>query len=126
MFTYSGTSFRLSKKILVFVQDKYDKKDVKARLYYEMSEIMHFYYEGSWALIKEYDDNLINQNLSKGVILESTNSIAYHTLINMDRGLFHRSQQFIDKISEIELEYENDIAAAYRYEMKTKLLMKYR
>ena len=126
LFSYSGTSFRLSKKILDFGWDKYDKNDVKARLYYEWSEIMHFYYEGSWALIKEYDDDLINQNLSKGAIFESTNFIAFHTLVNVDRGLFHRSQKFIDKISEIELEYKNDIAGAFRYEMKTKLLMKYR
>ena len=60
VFSYSGISLKLSKKVLDFVKDKIDTQDEKSKLYYEMVKILHDYLAGEFSSIKKYDNMLID------------------------------------------------------------------
>jgi hypothetical protein len=64
VFSYAGISLKLSRKVLDFVKGKVDKQDEKSKLYYEMVKILHDYLAGEFSSVKEFDDDLLNRNLS--------------------------------------------------------------
>ena len=126
LFTISGISFRLGKKILKFTKDKVDKNDVKSVLYYEVSELVYNWISGEWYNVKEYDDNLINQALRKGEIFDSVAYIGFQIGLNLDRGCLVDAQRMLDNLYSIADVYEHDNAKAWYYAMNVSLLWKYR
>jgi len=126
IFTFPGISFGLSKKILEFCKDKIPNDDVRSILYYDLVSVMHDYYKGDWGIVKEFDDDLVNKGLSVGEIFQVTNYIIFHGLINLDRGSFSDAQRMVGRLSKIADVFENQLTTTYKYELNTKLLVKYR
>ena len=125
-FSYSGVSFRISKKVSEFVKDKVDKNDVKAVLYYEVPEVVLGFFSGDWDHIKKYDDNLVNLNVRIGELFYSSSYILTHGYYNTEIGYFAKAMEMAQKLSEIGEEYENTYARAQYHRLSIKLFMKYR
>ncbi|NIS16827.1 MAG: AAA family ATPase, partial [Phycisphaerae bacterium] len=58
LFSWTGISFKLSKKILDYAKTAIDKSDIKQIFYYDLFELLHNCYTGNWFNVKEYDENL--------------------------------------------------------------------
>jgi class 3 adenylate cyclase/tetratricopeptide (TPR) repeat protein len=126
IFSYSGISLRLSKKILGFCRDKITYDDLRSTIFYEMSLIAHNYYKGDWNIVEDLNYKLVNEGLSIGEIFQITFYIEFHAMINLDQGYFNNAQKMVKKLFEIANAYENQLAKASTYELNTKLLVKYR
>ena len=112
IFSYSGISFAVSRKILEFVSDKFDKNDVKTLLVYNYSKLVYRFFVGEWGSIEKYDNRLITRNLSMGEIYFPYVYTTYHARLKIQLGLFREAQWSIDKLSEIADMYEHDSARA--------------
>ena len=125
-FSYGGVSFRFSKKILEFIEDKIDKTDVKTLLYFKVPEVIHNTFSGQWAALEEYDDHLVEQNVRIGELFYASGYILIHGYTQIARGRFEASLRMGEKLYEIADYYENDYARASYYWYKTHVLLKFR
>jgi len=125
-FAWPGISFRLSRKVIDFVKDKAGMNDVKFNIYYNMAVSLFNFVTGNWTLVKEYDEDLVNQALHIGEMFNTSVYTLFQSLINIDRGCFYEVQRMIDKLSEIADVYENIFSKAHKYEINLKLLLKQR
>ena len=126
LFSWTGISFKISKKILDYMKDVIDKNDIKDLLYYNLFELLYNFFAGNWREIKEYDEKLVDRNLRIGASWHLLTYIAFHGFTRIDQGAFKETEIIISKLSEIWQDYENENAKDYMYVLKTKLLMKSR
>lgn len=125
IFFLSGISFRLSRKILKSFESKIDRSDVTSKLVYEFFTLMHNFLAGNWDMVEEYDDDLINKNLSMGEFFNVHVYLLSHGIISRERGCFNETQRRIDKLFEIANEYEYDTARRCAIFLEVGLLLKY-
>ncbi|MBN1272331.1 MAG: protein kinase [Candidatus Aminicenantes bacterium] len=125
-FSYSGKSFRLSKKVLGFVRDKIDEKDKKSLLYYKVGKVLQNIFSGDWDAAEKYDENFINANLQIGEIFYTSSYILIISYLFVDRGEYSSGMDLSRKLLEIADMYENDNARVAYYWYTTKVLLKFR
>jgi serine/threonine protein kinase/tetratricopeptide (TPR) repeat protein len=125
-FSYGGVSFRFSKKIMDFVRDKVDERDVKSVLYYKVPELLHHTFSGDWDHIGEYDENLVNQNIRIGELFYASGYALLHGYSKVARGDLESSQEITKKLHEIADVYENEYSRASYYWFKTQVAVKFR
>jgi serine/threonine protein kinase/tetratricopeptide (TPR) repeat protein len=125
-FSYSGISFRFSKKIMEFIRDKVDEEDVKSVLYYKVPELLHKTFSGDWNNIGEYDENLVNQNVRIGELFYASGYALTHGYLKIARGDFESSQEIAKKLHEIADVYENEYSRASYYWFKAQVAVKFR
>jgi len=123
LFSFTGISFGLSRKILDFLKGKVDKNDIKSFIIYDFSETLHKYMEGNWKTIKEYDNDLVNKNLSIGEIYWASQHIFWHGLSKLYQGDLQTTKQFINKLCDLFNVYENNLSMLLQYLLNTTLLM---
>jgi len=126
LFSFTGISFRLSRKILYFSKDRIDKNDIKSFRIYEFSETLHNYLEGNWNVIGGYDDDLVKQNLSIGDIYWASQHLFWHCLPNIYQGRFVIVKSIINRLNEIFELYENEVSILLKQLLNTTLLMECR
>ncbi len=125
-FSYSGVSFRFSRKIMEFIKDKIDESDVKSVLYYKVPEVLHNTFSGDWDNIGEYDDDLVDQNARIGELFYASGYILTHGYSRIAQGYFDVSLGLAQKLYEVAEDYENDYARAAYYWYKMQVLVKFR
>lgn len=125
-FSFTGISFRLSRKILDFVKDKVNIDDIKSYTIYDFSETMHHFFEGNWKSIKEYDDNLVDRNLDIGEIYWASQHFFWHGLPKVFQGQLDIPKHLANRLDEIFRIYENDLSLLLKYILYTSFLMKIR
>jgi tetratricopeptide (TPR) repeat protein len=126
LFSSTGISFKISKKILVYAKGIIKKNDIKDLLYYNLFELLQNFYTGNWHEIKEYDENLVDLNLGIGASWHLLTYIVFHCFKTIDQGVFKETEIIISKLSEIWEDYENEDAREYQCSLRIKLLMKSR
>jgi class 3 adenylate cyclase/tetratricopeptide (TPR) repeat protein len=123
LFSFTGISFMLSRKILDLVKDKADQNNVKAFIIYDFSETMHEYFKGNWKAIKSFDGDLVSKNLSKGELYWTSQHLFWHGCPKHYQGCFDVTQKLVDQLVELSEVYENDLAMLLKYLLNTNLLM---
>jgi tetratricopeptide (TPR) repeat protein len=126
LFSFTGISFRLSRKILNLVKDRVDKQNVKPFIIYEFLETLHNYFEGNWKAIKEYDDDLVNKNLSIGEVYFASQHFYWHGCPKIYQGHLDIPKLLVNKLFEIGELYENDLSILLKCFLNTNLLMESR
>jgi class 3 adenylate cyclase/tetratricopeptide (TPR) repeat protein len=126
LFSFTGISFRLSRKILDFAKGRVFKGQAKIFIIYELSEVLHNYSEGNWKAIDNYDEDLVNKNLSLGEIWNVSQHLYWHGLSNIYQGSLDSALSMVDKLNNIVEEYENDFSLLLKYELNTNVLLEYR
>ena len=124
LFSFSGISFRLSRKILDVIRDKVEKGDVRDYTIYELCETLHNFLEGNWKELKDYDDDLVDRNCKIGEIWDASQHLYWHALGNIWQGSFDKAKSIIDKLNELFEVYQNDLSKIFEYELHTYLLIK--
>jgi len=126
LFSWSGLSFRLSKKILDFVQHKIDKNNDKQVMLYDLLETAHNFCAGSWSAIKSHDDNLVERSLGIGETWEASQYLFWHGLLNIYQGSWTNAESIVRKLNDIFETYDNDVALLLRQLLNTSLLVERR
>jgi len=102
------------------------KDDCISILSNELAALMYQLYVGDWNKISDYDDNLIEQNLSIGEVLLTCMYVYFHGFLSIENGLCSNAQEKIDRLLYIFDVYENEIAKSMKYALNTRLLIKNR
>jgi class 3 adenylate cyclase/tetratricopeptide (TPR) repeat protein len=123
LFSWTGISFKLSKKIIEYAKDAIDKNDNKQIFYYELFELLYKSSIGNWFNVKEYDENLVDFNLRIGESWHVSTYLVFHGLIKIYQGAFREAEAIIRKLSEIWESYGNENAKKYQYPLKLLCLM---
>jgi len=126
LFSFTGISFRLSRKILDSAKDRVLKNGPKIFIIYELLETIHNYLGGNWKTIRNYDDNLVNKNLSIGEIYNASQHLYWHGFPNIYQGSFDIAESIVNRLKDIFEVYENNISISFKYELNTNLLMECR
>lgn len=123
LFSWTGISFKLSKKILQYNKDIINKNDIKQIFYHDLFELLYDSFTGNWSNAKEYDENLVYLNLRIGEFWHVSTYLVFHGYIKIEQGAFREVEMIISKLSEIWEVYGNENATEYRYSLKIMLLM---
>ncbi len=126
LFSFTGLSFKLSRKILNTAKNIVSRDDTKFHATYELVETIHNYLEGNWRSIKAYDDDLVNKTLSFGEIWDASQHLYWHGFLNIYQGSLDIAQRIVKKLDDIFKGYENDISISFKYELNTHFLMESR
>ncbi len=125
LFSWSGVSFSLSRKMLNYNKDIYDKLGDKEVLYYDLYELLHQSYVGDWLSVKKYDSDLVEKNLKIGEFWHVSTYLVFHGHISIGQGDFEKTKMLITKLDEISKDYANENGTEYGYTLKIKLLMQF-
>jgi class 3 adenylate cyclase/tetratricopeptide (TPR) repeat protein len=123
LFSWTGISFRLSKKILDFAKGIIVQDEIKQVFYYNLFELLHSCYTGNWSAVKAYDEDLVSRNLKMGEYWHVSTYIVFYGYLRIERGAFDEAEAAIDKLYEIWTTYGDENATEYRYSLKIILLI---
>ena len=124
LFSYGGISFTLSRKILNVATDKVDKNDVYSVLVHEMVAVCDSFLSGDWGNTKEYNNDLVNQNI-KTIDIMVPAYILFHFYTKMERGCYNEAKELKDNLSEIGDVYEHEYSIVSKHYCTSILLLKY-
>ena len=126
LFSFSGLSFRLSRKILDSAKEISRKANVKILMNRDFLETIHNYFSGHWKEIKAFDDDLADENLSLGEIWGASQNLYWHGLPSIYQGSIDKANYSINRLNDIIEEYENDFSLILKFELDTNLLLERR
>ncbi len=121
--SFAGLSFKLSRKILRFCRDRVPQDNFKSILYLKMCELAHNCVAGNIDL-NDYEDQLVEQNLSIGEFYTSALYIFHHGYRELLAGFHKDALQKVDRLSGISDTYEYDFARILKYELNSKIFIK--
>ena len=126
LFSWTGISFKLSKRIVEYAKQVANENDIKQVFYCNFYELLYNFFAGNWDNIKAYDESLIEPNLRIGEYWHVSTYIDVHGHIQIERGASGEVERLIEKLSEIWAAYEDENARHYQYSLRIKLLLKSR
>ena len=126
LFSFTGISFKISKKILDHAKNFINKNDLKSLLCFKYTEIMHNYLSGNWRNQPEYDENSVDRKLSVGDVFHTGGYTFFSGFLKIEQGNFNDAHVLVDKLYEIGEVFDNDQTRGRKYLLNTKLLVKSR
>jgi len=126
IFSWTGLSFALSRRVVSFIKDRVDMSDVKSALYYKFSTLLLSCASGNWPEEIDSEHDLIDKSLRIGEFFFATCIISWNSKLYTARGNFNEAQRAAQKISDIGETYDNEMVKVHRYFTKTYILMKCR
>jgi len=124
--SFSGISFTLSRKILDSAKDIVNKSNLDVFTLYDFVEKTHNYFIGDWKAINEYDDDLVNKNLSMGKVWEASQHLYWHGLLKIYQGSLSKARSIVNRLKGITETYGNDFALLLTLELNINLLVECR
>ena len=126
LFSFTGISFRLSRKILDSAKDRGLNDDAKILIWYDLLDTIYNYLEGNWKAATSYNDDLVNKSLSSGELYDASQHLYWHGFLHIYHGSFNIAESIVNKLNEIYEVYEHDLSKSLKYELNTILLMESR
>jgi class 3 adenylate cyclase/tetratricopeptide (TPR) repeat protein len=126
LFSWTGISFKLSKRIVEYAKQVANENDIKQVFYCNFFELLYNFFAGNWDDVKAYDEGLIEPNLRIGEYWHVSTYIDVHGHLLIERGAFEEVEKLIEKLSEIWASYEDENAKHYQYTLRIKILLKSR
>ena len=125
IFSYTGFSFTISKRILDYARKNLPATDDKISPYfYKMCETIHNFLTGNWH--EEFGENLIDYDIKIGEILCASHHLAFLGFIYIELGDFDHTKNIITKLRRIGDEFGDDGAKVIFYHLNGLLLKKQR
>jgi tetratricopeptide (TPR) repeat protein len=126
VFSFTGFSLRLSRKILDSAKVRLRKDSVKTSTLYELLETVHNYFEGNWKEIRKYDDDLVHSNLNIGDVYYASHHLYWHGFPSIYLGRMDITESIVDRLQSIASIYDNNFSTLAMYLLNTNLLMERR
>jgi serine/threonine protein kinase len=126
LFSVSGISFPISKKMLDYSSSFIDKSDKKSVFRINVYHLLHDYLAGNWDNDLEYNQNIIDDMIRIGDLFLTRIQLVWSGFIKLEQGNFDYANLSVEKLSEIGEEYEHDGAISSKYSLHAILLLKKR
>ncbi|NIO03834.1 MAG: AAA family ATPase [Proteobacteria bacterium] len=126
LFSFSGLSFKVSRKILNSVENRMGEYDVKQLTTYDLMETQHNYLEGNWQRLRGHDYELVKKNLNIGEIFLASHHLYWHGCPIIYQGFGEVAGHLVDELNEISDVYKNDLSKLLKYLLNASLLVEYR
>ncbi|MBI4766289.1 MAG: AAA family ATPase [Deltaproteobacteria bacterium] len=123
LFSYSGISFALSRKVLDTIKGSVDKNDIINYTMYEICDTVYHFLGGNWKELRDYDEDLVDKNCRIGRIYELTQLLYWQALGDICQGSFDKARSIVDKLNDLYEVYGNDLSKTFKYELNTWLLI---
>ncbi len=126
LFSFSGVSFRISKKLLEYPREYISSGGQKAFIDYKFGQLMHGILSGDWCDELACDDEVVEGSVKMGELWTSIAYLLWSGKFLIERGNFPEAQKCVDKLHEIGEVYDHDYARARKHSLRTRLLLKTR
>ena len=126
LFSFTGISFSIGRRILDYVKPRLAPDDVKQWIVYDLLDTQHHFLKGHWNEITECNEDLVNRNLRIGEMYYASQHYYWHGLVKVYQGDFDAAKSIVTKLSEIAEAYENDIYLLLKYLLNIHLLIECR
>jgi tetratricopeptide (TPR) repeat protein len=126
LFSFTGISFHLSRKILDSSIKRIKKDQVQIYILYDFMETIHNYLSGNWGKIGSHDPELVKKNLNDGEIYLSSQHLYWYGCSSIYMGDLERTHTILCELTNIAEVYENDFSILLNYMLIIKLLMERR
>jgi len=123
LFSFTGISFYLSRKVLDVARVKIDPADTRARIHYDLLHTNLQYFSGKWREIRPYDGQMTDEALRNGELFLATTHLYWHGCPTLYRGAIPVTEEIVRRLSAIGEEYNNDFSVLLKYFLNTNLLM---
>ncbi len=125
VFSVSGLSFALSRKVISHVKDLVDRNEVKGTMYFEFAKILGTYLSGRFHDYAPIDKKLVNACYRIGEALYSSYYVNMHVLSNLEFGRFRIVSELLTILDEIGTKFDHHYAKVVRHFALAKLFMRY-
>jgi class 3 adenylate cyclase/tetratricopeptide (TPR) repeat protein len=126
IFSFTGISFKISRKLLDYAKDHINKNDIKTALIYNCGAFIYNILSGNWDREFQHDEHLVEKNLNVGDLFWPATFLELWGTLELDRGNFKNINPVLEKLNEIGEAYDYDIARIKKYNMNTGLLCRCR
>ena len=126
LFSFTGLSFSIGKRILDYAKPKLAIDDAKQRIVYDLMDTQYHFLKGQWKEIADCNEDLVNRNLKIGEMFYVSQDYYWHGLPKIYQGFFDKARLFVTKLSEIAEAYDNDIYRLLKYLLNIQLLVECR
>jgi class 3 adenylate cyclase/tetratricopeptide (TPR) repeat protein len=126
MFSFTGLSHRIGRRILDYAKPMLAPDDARQRILYDLMDTQHLFLKGKWNEITECNEDLVNRNLNIGEMFYACQHYYWHGLPKIYQGHFDAARLIVTKLSEIAEAYENDIYRLLKYLLNINLLIECR
>jgi class 3 adenylate cyclase/tetratricopeptide (TPR) repeat protein len=126
LFTFTGISFGLGRRILALAQGRLNRQDERQMITYDLLQSTLKYFAGDWPGIERHDDDLVNRNLDIGEIWSASLHYYWHGFHNLYQGDIAITQWLVKRLNDIAEVYENDATLLFKQLLNTCLLMESR
>ena len=126
LFSFTGLSFRLSRRILDTARDRFAGDTGQAALVLDLLETIHNYFVGNWGRIRDHDEALVRKSLSVGEIYDASQHLYWHCFPSIYQGSLQRARAMVEGLHSISEEFDNDLSTLFKYEVNTHLLLESR
>jgi len=127
LFSWTGISFTLSRKILEHVENLINREAPGELLDYKLYGLYYDYFVGNWRKYSDADQEaLLDHNLKMGKFWQVSTYLFFITSIRIDQGLFEDAWGLIKRLSEIWETYENENTREYIFSLRIRWFLKAR
>lgn len=126
LFSYTGISFKLSRKILDSTWVKAGQDKVKPATLYDLLNTAHNYFAGHWHAIEGYRIDRVERDLSRGYVYYASQYSYWHGVSALYRGSLGKARSIVEKLSDIVDVYDHDFSKLAKYRLNTTLLIETR
>jgi len=124
LFSYSGLSLSIGKKVLDYFKPYLPHCDDRTLFAYNFWKLVCEYVSGEWGGKDDFDEHLIDTMVLKGENWNATGYLGMLTFIKAELGDFRMAHKCCRKFQEIAETYEDDSHKARRAIYYTKLLLR--
>jgi tetratricopeptide (TPR) repeat protein len=110
LFSFSGVSFKLSKKLLEYPKEYIDSGGEKAVIDYKFSRMTHGILSGEWSEELDYDEDVVAACVKLGELWIAIVYLIWSSILRTEKRDFRGAQKCINKLREIGDVYDHDFA----------------
>jgi tetratricopeptide (TPR) repeat protein len=126
LFSFSGVSFKIGKKLLDYPKDYMSSSDKKSIIDYKFGELMYGILSGNWTREITYDESMIEDCVKIGDPYSAIVYLIWSGILQAEQGNFGSAQTCVEKLREIGEMFDNDYARGRIYIVSSRLLLKCR
>ncbi len=126
LFTFTGISFGIGKKVLDHVKPWLSTEDTRQWIQYDLLDTLLLFLKGQWNEISECNEDWIIKNQKIGEIWYVSQQYYWHGLVKTYQGIFDAAEIFVTKLSEIASYYQNKLSLCLKYLLHIHLLIQRR
>jgi len=126
LFTFTGISHGLGRKILDVAQGKLAPADARQMITYDLLQTSLNYFSGCWDAIIPHDNELVRRNLEMGEVWSASLHYYWHGFPYLYQGKLNDCADVLARLEEIVAVFGNDLARLLWFILKAKWLVETR